>query len=127
MEQNQLESAKIAMEEYKVLHAELLVRYSSVIQILMGAAAAIVAIIGFGANGNLKLSVMAGLVVLVLALVGFAWSWIDWDVRKASRRIIEIEGYVNRTVGGDQENPLSWERRFGLHSVSYADRILRRK
>ena len=113
-EQLQLERAKLAMEEYKVLHAELLQRSSTLIQIVTGSIAAIVALIGLGASGHLGPKTTYGLIILVLAVIVIAWHLVHGDARKASSRIIEIEEYVNQAVGGNDKNPLSGERRFGL-------------
>jgi hypothetical protein len=123
---NRLEGAKLAMEEYKVLHAELLHRNGVLIQISAGGIAAFVALVVAWGSGNLGPKTTMELIALVLGGVGFFWWLIDGDARKASGRIEEIEEYVNAALGGDAINPLSWERRFGLHARGYIDRLLRR-
>lgn len=123
MDQDALERAKFAMEEFKVLHAEILQRNTILMQIVAGGMAAIVAIIGFRASGNLSTCAMAGLLALVLAFIGAAWRFVHVDAVKASERIGEIEEYVNRNAGGDENNPLSWERRKGLKARGYFSRI----
>ena len=123
MDKDQLERAKIAMEEYKVLHAEILQRNNVLIRIIAGGIAAIVAAIGFWANKNLSSYATIWLIVMILGVLGVAWKMVDSDARNAAKRIIEIEEYVNQAVGGDDRNPLSWERRFGLLARSYLDRF----
>jgi hypothetical protein len=119
-----LERAKIAVEEYKVLHAELLQRNNLLNQMLGACIAVIGSLIGLIVVGTMRwqagVSVMAG---FVLALI-VTWKLVDNDARHASKRICEIEKYVNGAVGGDDQNPLSWERRFGILVRGYMDRAV---
>ncbi|TCJ15231.1 hypothetical protein EZJ19_07950 [Parasulfuritortus cantonensis] len=124
MDKDELERAKIAVEEYKVLHAELLQRNNLLIQMSGACIAAIVALIGFMANGALPVCWGIGLVVFVLLILGGIWKIVDSDARNACKRIGEIEEYVNKSVGGDDYMPLSWERRFGILKRNYSSRFL---
>jgi hypothetical protein len=122
-----LERAKFAMEEYKVLHSEIIQRNTILMQIITGGAAAIVALIGAMASPNVSLSLYWGLSLIgvVLVFIFGTWKFVDSDARNASKRIMEIEEYVNRMVGGDDKMPISWERRFGILKRVYADRLRR--
>ena len=117
----QLEIAKLAMEEYKVLHAEILQRNTILVQVWGACIAGIVALIGTMAFNHPKTT--GWLVLLLLAVAALAWRIVDSDSRNASRRIIEIEEYVQHAVQGDAKNPLSWERRWGILSRDYLDRF----
>lgn len=123
MDCNKLELSKIAMEEYKVLHAELLQRNGLLVQVSGACAAAIVALIGLMASGNLPWLASTGLILLVLFVLILVWKIVDSDARSASQRIAEIKEYVNDNVGGSNEMPLSWERRFGILKRNYANRF----
>jgi high-affinity Fe2+/Pb2+ permease len=122
-----LERAKLAVEEYKVLHAELLHRNTILIQILAAGVAAIVALIVAMTTEKVSLPISwgLGLIILVVLFVLGTWKFVDSDARNASKRIIEIEEYVNKAVGGNDKMPLSWERRFGILKRDYADRFRR--
>lgn len=120
----ELERAKIAMEEYKVLHAELLQRNNLLIQMSAACIGAVVALIGFTASEALPVPWGTGLVVFVLLVLGGIWKIVDSDARNACKRIGEIEEYVNKSMGGDDYMPLSWERRFGILKRNYANRFL---
>jgi hypothetical protein len=124
MDQLQLERARLAVEEYKVLHAEILQRNTILIQIAAGGMAAIVALIGFWAGERLHLKNVIWLIILVVGVVGLTLRLVHDGAIKAARRIIEIEEYVNDAVGGDDKNPLSWERRFGLPARGYVARLM---
>ena len=124
MDQDQLEKAKIAIEEYRVLHAEILQRSTVLMQIVAGGMAAIVGLIGLGATAKLEVCTTLGLIFLVLVIIIGAWWFVRGDAMKASNRIIEIEKFVNSSVGGDEINPLSWERRFGLAARGTFARII---
>lgn len=120
---DELDCAKIALEEYKVLHAELLQRNNILTQHCGACIAAIVTIIGLIAVGRIPMQygVVMGLFAVAWMLVIF--QVVDSDARKACERIVEIEEYVNKAVGGDDRNPLSWERRFGILSRGYLSRL----
>ena len=120
---DQLERARFAMEEYKVLHAEILQRDTVLNQIIAACLAAVVAVIGVALGGHMGVKLSMGLSLAAVAIGLVAWRLVDNDVRNAARRIIEIEEYVNKCVGGDDRMPLSWERRFGLLSRGYVDRL----
>jgi hypothetical protein len=117
----QLEIAKFAMEEYKALHAEILQRNTIMIQVFGACIAGIVALIGTMAFSHPK--TMVWLILLLLVIAGSTLKIVDSDTRNASRRIIEIEEYVQKTVQGDDKNPLSWERRWGILKRDYLDRF----
>ena len=123
MDQNRLERAKLAMEEFKVLHAEILQRSTILMQIVAGGMTAVVALVGLSATQKLELCVALGLIFLVLLVIAGAWWFVRGDALKASARIVEIEEFVNSSVGGDGINPLSWERRFGLRTRGTFARI----
>jgi hypothetical protein len=122
-----LERAKLAVEEYKVLHAELLHRNTILIQILAAGVAAIVALIVAMTSDTVSLPVCwgLGLIIFVVLFVLGAWKFVDSDARNASKRIIEIEEYINKAADGDDKMPFSWERRFGILKRDYADRFRR--
>jgi hypothetical protein len=117
----QLEIAKLAMEEYKALHAEILQRNTIMIQVFGACIAGIVALIATMAFNHPKTT--GWLVLLLLIVAGTTWKIVDSDTRNASRRIIEIEEYVQEAVKGDAKNPLSWERRWGILNRDYLDRF----
>lgn len=120
MDPENLERAKIAMEEYKVLHAEILDRNKVLATIVAAGIGGIVSLVSTLAFTHPK--TMGWLILLVVAAMVTAWRLVDSDARNASRRIIEIEEYVQGLLGGDSKNPLSWERRFGILNRDYADR-----
>lgn len=119
MDSDKLERAKLAMEEYKVLHAEILQRNSILIQVIVGCIGAIATIAGFAASDKLPYGFAIGLTITALAVMASVWMIVWSNSRKLSRRIIEIEEYVNDAVGGDDVMPLSWERRYGLLRREY--------
>lgn len=121
MGDDDLEPARFALEEYKVLHAEILQRNTILVQVWGACIAGIVALIGTLAFSHPK--TMGWLVALLLGVAAFAWKIVDSDTRNASRRIIEIEEYVQGTIRGDAKNPLSWERRYGILKRNYFDRL----
>jgi len=123
MDKDDLERAKIAVEEYKVLHAELLQRNTVLVQICGASIGGIVAIIGFSLVGKLEWYWGFFLAFVLFCVMGVVWKIVDSDARNASKRIGEIEEYVNKAVGGDNYNPLSWERRFGINKRRYRDRF----
>jgi high-affinity Fe2+/Pb2+ permease len=118
-----LERAKIAMEEYKVLHAEILQRNNVLIQICSACIGVIVVLIGFMAAGSLPIIAGTALLVAVVVLMAVVWKIVDSDARNACKRIGEIEEYVNKAVGGNDTMPLSWTRRFGILRRSYVNRF----
>lgn len=126
MDQDKLERAKIALEEYRVLHAEILQRSSILMQVAAGGMAAVVGVVGLAVTQKLDVCPTLILIALVLLVIAAAWWFVRGDALKASARIAEIEDFVNRSVGGDDINPLSWERRFGLRKRGTLDRILGR-
>jgi hypothetical protein len=119
-----LERAKLAMEEFKMLNAEILQRNTVLMQIVAGGMAAIVALIGFGAVGRLSFCLQFFLIALVLLFISGSWLMVHVDASKASSRIIEIETYVRECVGGDEKNPLSWQGRLGIDQRGYWDRLV---
>ena len=121
-DQWRLERAKIAMEEYKVLHAEILQRNTIFNQVIAALAGAEIANAAAYFNGSIN-GTAAAAVVLAGLIVFLAWFMVDSDARRASARIQEIEEYVNLATGGDDTNPLSWERRAGLTARGYIDRV----
>ncbi len=123
MDKDDLERAKIAVEEYKVLHAELLQRNNLLVQVSGACIAAVIALIGFSAAGSIPVIAGIVLVLVVLGVLGAIWRIVDSDARNACKRLGEIEEYVNKAVGGDDYMPLSWERRFGILKRTYADRF----
>jgi hypothetical protein len=82
-----------------------------------------VAIIGYSATSNLSARLAFFLVLAVLLFIAAAWKFVDRDARKACRRLSQIEVYVNGLVGGDETNPLSWQRQDGLVPRGYLDRL----
>lgn len=130
MNEDDLERAKIALEEYRTLRTEILQRNTILIQIAAGGMAAIVALIGFGAAAHLQPWSIVGLIALVFACMGLTWRAVHADTVRAATRIVEIEKYVNACVGGDSVNPLSWETRFGIGpsgTIKYVDRLLAKR
>lgn len=123
MDNEKLELAKLAIEEYKALKAELLQRNTTLVQMAAASIAGVIAIIGFITAKTIPLGwgITLGVTIVLLMLV--VWKIVDSDARKACERLIEIEEYVNRIVGGDEKNPLSWERRFGMLARNYAARL----
>lgn len=121
----ELERVKIAMEEYKVLHAEILQRNTTLVQVGSVGIVVLVTSISLWVGGSLQrwpaLILIAGFIVAVVTALVIVHS----DTKNASQRIGEIEEYVNKAVGGDGRNPLSWERRFGLAGRGYRDRFRR--
>jgi hypothetical protein len=122
MDSDQLERAKLAMEEYKLHHAELLQRNTIFIQVTTTCIGGIVLLVGFMSSKQLPLPTGISLIALVLLLLVTVWKIIDNDAKNVSVRMIEIERYVNGCVGGDEKMPLSWERRFGLLKRGYLNR-----
>jgi len=105
---------------------KILQRSTVLMQIVSGGMGAIVALVGFWATSKIDLSIGAVLGAMVLTIIGGAWWFVRGDAKRASDRIIEIKAFVNRIVGGDDMNPLSWERRFGLRARGSMDRLLGR-
>jgi hypothetical protein len=116
-----IERAKFAMEEFKMLNAEILQRNTVLMQIMAGGMAAIVALI---AAGGLSICLKALLIFLIVSFIIVAWLLVHVDAIRASSRIKEIEVYVSECVGGDDNNPLSWQRRSGLDQRGYWDRLV---
>jgi hypothetical protein len=116
-----LERAKLAMEEFKTLNAEILQRNTVLMQIVAGGIAAIVALI---VAGGLSACLRTLLIFLVISFIIFAWLLVHVDASRASSRIIEIEAFVRGCVDGDENNPLSWQRRSGLNQRGYRDRLV---
>jgi hypothetical protein len=117
-----LERAKIAVEEYKVLHAELLQRANVLVQMCGACIGAMIALVGLTAAGTIPWQAGVSLVLAVLVVALAVWQMVDSDARNVCKRIGEIEEYVNRAVGGDDFFPLSWERRFGILKRTYVHR-----
>src|SRR5215216_3507751 len=107
MESEQLERAKLAMEEYKILHADILQRTGILMLILAGGMAGIVALIALGSVGNIGTRTTVSLIALVVVMLAIISRLVHVDTKRASQRIIEIEQYINRCVGGDTINTLS--------------------
>lgn len=122
MNTDDLERAKFAVEEYKVLHAELLQRNNVLNQSFSAFVGGIVTIVAFILAHSIPW--LTGVIMGLFAFVGLLaiFQIVDNDARKACERIGEIEDYVNKAVGGDDHNPLSWERRFGILKRNYAAR-----
>src|SRR5215217_1231635 len=123
MESEQLERAKLAMEEYKILNADILQKTGILMLILAGGMAGIVALIALGSVGNLGTRTTVSLVVLMVVMLAITSRLVHVDIKRASQRIVEIEQYINRCVGGDTINPLSWQRRLGVGSPGYFSRF----
>ena len=122
-DQWRLERAKIAMDEYKVLHAEILQRNTIFNQVIAALAGAGIANFAAYFNGSINTTAASAVVLLGLLVFFLAWFLVDSDARRASARIQEIEEFVNSATGGDDKNPLSWERRAGLVARGYIDRV----
>ena len=118
----QLERARLAMEEYKILHADILQRNGMLMLILAGGMAGIVVLIGLGSVGNIGTRTAVSLIALVALILAITCRLVHVDNKRASRRIVEIEQYINRCVGGDSINPLSWQRRLGFGAPGYLSR-----
>ena len=125
MDADTSERVKLAMEEHKTLNAELLQRNTVLVQVSTACITAIVALVGFMSTTSLSIWAGIPLVVFVLVVLWGVWTAIDSDARNAAKRIIEIEEFVNKSSGGDDRMPLSWQRRFGILSRGYADRFKR--
>ena len=95
----------IIMGEYNSLRNEILVRTGHMYQLLVLGAGVLISIIT-GTYGARTIHIFLASVFVVLA---FSWL-IERDIRKAARRIREIERYVKQKTG---ENVLIWENQWG--------------
>src|SRR5688572_26826767 len=100
MESEQLERAKFAMEEYKILHAGILQRNGMLMLVLAGGMAGIVALLGLGSVGNIGTRTTVSLIAFVMVILAISCRLVHIDNKRASKRLIEIGEYINRSAGG---------------------------
>ena len=83
----------------------------------------IVALLGLGSVGNIGTRTTVSLIALVVVILAISCRLVHMDNRRTSNRLVEIGEYINRCVGGDSINPISWERRFGSGARGYLSRF----
>jgi hypothetical protein len=108
----QLEKVRILLTEYATLRAEIVARIGHMYQMIGYGAAAILLLIALSPTARLFYPML----VIIVAVFGFAL-WVYWrDLLKAGRRIREIELDVNDRA---QEDLLVWENLWGAGATGF--------